>query len=183
MLSRSDTHKRDVMPVDKESLKTRLMAFDGRGLSVLGEIEAACMYHPGYCDVLIELTGDTEGSVSSGATWLIKSNLDRGEALSVEQTKALISQLATVREWPAQLHVCQSIGRLAIDAADTALAVSWLKPLLSHTRPFLRAWSLDALCHIARSSPVYAECAKTALDDAANDSAASVRARARNIHL
>ncbi len=171
------------MSLDLETLKTRLLAFDGRGLSVLGEIEATCMHEGGYCDFLIELAGDPEGSVSSGATWLIKARVERGEALSRAQTMILFSWLASVQDWTAQLHICQSVGHLTVEPADAARLASWLTPLLTHKRPFLRAWSLDALCQIARDNSDYAEEARTALAAAAGDTAASVRARARNIQL
>lgn len=171
------------MPLDLGTLKTRLLAFDGRGLSVLGEIEAACMHEDGYCDFLIELCGDPEGAVSSGATWLIKARMERGEALSRAQTNTLVLRLPSIQDWAAQLHICQSVGGLTVGPAEAAKFVSWLTPLLAHKRPFLRAWSLDALCQIARDNADCAEEARTALTAAADDTAASVRARARNIHL
>ena len=171
------------MVLDREALKSRLLAFDGWALTVLGEIDADCSKQDGYLDLLLSLCGEPEGAVSNGATWLLKSLLEKGEHLSDAQVAALSSQLAAVKDWMAQLHICQSIGHLTVDADSAASVVSWLSPLLSHERPFIRAWALDALCSVAANHPDYLEVARAAHKAASGDAAASVRARCRNIKL
>lgn len=160
-----------------------MSAFDGRALTTLGEIEAACSGHDGYRDHLIALCDDAESPVSSGATWLLKSLLERGGTLTAEETDALCRRLAGLRDWAAQLHVCQSFRYLAIGAPQAEEVARWLSPLLTHERPFLRAWSMDALCSLADQHTAFAKAAKVAHENAGRDAAASVRARARNIKL
>ena len=171
------------MALDRETLKSRLLGFDGRALTVLGEIEADCAGEDGYLDLLLSLGGEPEGAVSNGATWLLKSWLEKGNELSPDEVAALCSQISSLDDWMAQLHICQSIGHMTIGAGDAASLVSWLTPLLTHERPFLRAWALDALCCVAVDHSEYLEAARAAHQAAAGDAAASVRARSRNIKL
>lgn len=159
----------------------RLMQFDGRAITLLAEAETAFREQPGYRSALVRLAADPEDTISSAATWLLKSWLEKGGVISTKQTSELCFKLAGVTSWQAQLHLCQSVRFLAV-ARDEADAVhSWLMPLLARDRPFVRAWSLDALASLARQhSHLHAAFAK-ALEHAEQDEAASVRARARNI--
>ncbi|MEM8697384.1 MAG: hypothetical protein AAGE05_15285 [Pseudomonadota bacterium] len=164
-------------PVD--TLRAKIAAFDGRAVSILGEIEAAESDMAGYMDALITLAADDGPNIAAGATWLVKSALERGRRLSAAQVSALAARLDGIAAWDAQLHICQSIRHLEIDAAAADGFVGWLRPLTRHDRPFLRAWSLDALCHVAAVSGAHAQAAQRSLAVALADSAASVRARAR----
>ena len=55
----------------------------------------------------------------------------------------------------------------------------WFETLLKNDRPFLRAWSMDALQKLAQQDAELAQRADTALAAAEHDPAASVRVRAR----
>ena len=159
----------------------RLAQFDGRATTLLGEAESAFHEQPGYRSALVQLAADAEGTVSSAATWLLKSWLEKGGAITARQTAELCSQLPGVTSWQAQLHLCQSIRFLDVTKGDADAVHRWLMPLLAHDRPFVRAWSLDALASLARQhSHLHAALAK-ALEHAGQDEAASVRARTRNI--
>ena len=159
----------------------RLAEFDGRSLSVLGEIEAQFGVHDGYLDDLIALAGDRNGAVSGGSTWLLKAYLERGGESSQSQTAEFAKQLSGITEWSAQLHVCQSVQYLRLDLGAAEILAVWLAPLLTHGRPFVRAWSLDALWRTARQHSAFSRQADAALAAAMLDPAASVRARARNL--
>lgn len=89
--------------------------------------------------------------------------------------------LEQVEAWDAQLHLCQSARRLRIAPETTASWRVWLLPLLTHKRPFLRAWALDAFCHLAEIDEALAEDAERWRARMADDPAASVRARARKL--
>ena len=122
------------------ALRARLAAYDGRAVTLLGEVEAACRTLPGYTDALIALCADRSETVAAGASWLLRSALQSGDALA-----------------------------------------RWLEPLLRHERPFLRAWSLDALAHLAAAHPGHGAAYAAALVRALEDDAASVTARARRL--
>ncbi|EAQ27952.1 hypothetical protein NAP1_10173 [Erythrobacter sp. NAP1] len=165
----------------RRQLRARLAEYDGQSVTLLGEAEAACSRDPDYFDALIELAGSRKGHVPAGATWLIKSALEAGHKASASQADALVASLPAITGWAAQLHLCQSIGFLDIPPRHTGFVAHWLEPLLEHERPFVRAWSLDALGHLARADESLADRFETALAAGAKDDRASVRARARNL--
>ncbi len=169
------------MALSAAALLNRLQAFDGRAVSMLGEIAAEYGAEPAYCDALIALAAHDQAAVSSGATWLIKAALEHGEALSAAQSEALWDEIPAIRYWQAQLHICQCAAYLSFSADGAATMDRWLTPLLHHDRPFLRAWSVDALCRVAAQHPEYGHAARDAARAAAKDSAASVRARIRQL--
>ncbi|WP_109356152.1 hypothetical protein [Sphingorhabdus sp. EL138] len=169
------------MALSAAALLTHLQAFDGRAVSMLGEIEAEFGGEAEYLNALIALAAHDQEAVSSGATWLIKAALERRQALSAAQSEALWDEIPAIRYWQAQLHICQSAAHLTFSADGAAVMDRWLTPLLHHDRPFLRAWSVDALCRIAAQHPEYGHAARDAARAAAKDSAASVRARVRQL--
>ena len=164
-----------------EQIREQLASYDGRSVSMLSELAARYQGDASYIDAIISLSADAEGNISDGATHMIKLHVDGGGALSGKQTGALVKNCGAVTSWQAQLHICQVIARLTLSASQAAALAPWLKPLLSHRRPFLRAWALDALCAIAQAHDRFKTQALDALTAAENDKAASVRARARHI--
>ena len=165
----------------KERLKKELMAYDGRAVTILSEIAARHRDEKSFLDNVVAMVDAEEENVSSGATWLIKNYLDKGGAFSGSQTAALVTRATKTRSWAAQLHLCQTLGLLAVTEAQAERLMPWLLPLLSHKRPFVRAWSLDVVYHLAERYRRFSTKAETALKSADEDPAASVRARARNL--
>ncbi len=158
-----------------------LSAYDGKAVTLLGEAEARHGPTPGYLAELAALSASDLPQVSDGATWLLKAALEDGAALSEDNTRTLIEGLARITHWPAQLHVCQFLGRLEVPSDGAAPVADWLSGLLNHKRPFLRAWSMSALCSLAAQHGAYDAQARAALASAERDQAASVRARARRL--
>ena len=161
------------------TLEDAFKAFDGKTTSTLSEIRAAFAGRPAVLSDLVRLAGHEEPQVSNGATWLIKDLLDDGARLSPSQTEALVGHLDAVSSWQAQLHLCQSARHLETPLHLTGIYADWLTSLLTSDRPFLRAWSMDALQHLSLRNAELAGRAAAALDAAERDPAASVRARAR----
>lgn len=162
------------------TVEDSLRSFDGKATTILTEIRATFADDDTLLSELIPLMADAETQVSDGATWLIKDLLDDGVRLTPSQTEDVVSHLSAAASWQAQLHLCQSIQHLEIPKHLTTVFADWLMPLLQSDRPFLRAWSMDALQHIASQNTSLAGDAETALNAAEQDPAASVRARARN---
>lgn len=165
----------------RDLLRDQIAEFDGRSTTILGEAEARFKNDADYLESLIALAGDPSSEVSSGATWLLKAFFEGGGSLSDVETTALMAQLANVTAWDAQLHLCQSARHLTLKGNDAKGFAAWLEPLMAHKRPFVRAWSVDALCRVAVQSPEYKNAAQDALAAASEDDAASVRARVRNV--
>lgn len=162
-------------------MRILLSEFDGRATTILTQIETKYGQDTGYVNSLIELMGDEDTPQSEGATWLLKAWLDKRKTFSESQTTQFLKTLPCVSSWQAQLHVCQSVRHLSVDQSDVLPTVDWLRALLHHKRPFLRAWSLDAIVAVASSHKTYADFAMNALKEAVQDDAASVRARARSL--
>lgn len=162
-------------------MRDQLAAFDRKSPSVLTEAAAAHGSGKSYFDTLIDLSADENDSVSSGATWLIKYHAENGQALTSDQCVKLSGQLTCLTAWDAQLHICQSARLLPYPDKVAGRLLAFTRPLLAHERPFLRAWSLDLLCHLAERDHGIGSEAETALAHAEKDPAASVRARARHL--
>jgi len=125
----------------------------------------------------VTLVSDPEQAVSEGATWIIRAELAQGKTLLRDDILRLVSSIDDITAWQAQLHICQSISHIAVPEEAVPAVEVWLETLLSAPRPFLRAWAIDALCHVRGAS------GKTdaLLKRMENDKAASVRARVRNL--
>ena len=166
---------------EPHALRDQLAAFDRKSPSVLTEAAAIYGSDKTYFDRLADLSADEDDAVSSGATWLIKHHAENGEALAPDQCVTLADHLDRITAWDAQLHICQSARLLPYPDKVTDRLLTFARPLLAHRRPFLRAWSLDLLCHLAERNHGIGSEAETALAHAEKDPAASVRARARNL--
>jgi len=163
-----------VMPPEQD-LRAELRRYDGGATATLAAMDLRFGTRRGYLDSLVTLAGDPERPVSDGATWMLKSALEAGRQLTPEQTARLLDGLDAIVAWQARLHVCQCAAHLDVPADRTEAHRRWLMPLLSAGRPFLRAWALDALCHLDGT-----DCAAL-LERMGEDPAASVRARVRNL--
>lgn len=164
-----------------DELRRKLSAFDHKSFSMLTEVAAAFGRARTYPGALVDLAADPDGAVSAGATWLIKHHAEAGEPLSPAQCRRLAARLGKITSWDAQLHICQSTRLLPYPAKEISVLYNWALPLLGHERPFVRAWALDLICHLADRDDAYAPPAASALDRLARDPAASVRARVRNL--
>lgn len=135
--------------------------FDGRHVGALraglaGPVDAAA---------LMNAAEDPGRAVA--ATWAIKALAEAGRAADLDAARIFGGLL---RDLPheAHLHLLQTMRHLPCPSALDAV-----RPFLSHKRPLLRAWALDAAYLLSGDRHL--------LQDAYQDSAASVRARARNL--
>jgi len=156
-------------------LRERLAAYDGRSPTIPSEAAAQCRNAPGFLATVVQLVADDDRMVSEAATWILKAELEAGARLDRAMTDSLIDQLDMMEAWQAKLHICQAVGHLDVPETARETLRSWLTPLLDAERPFLRAWALDALCHLPGTR------ADALLRRMAEDRSASVRARVRNL--
>ena len=162
-----------------KTLEQALGRYDGNATELLTEIRAAFGARQTFLSELVSLASHEEAPISDGATWLIKALLDDGGRLTGSETEALLGGLDAITSWQAQLHVCQSVRHLTVPTHAASSSADWFEALLNSNRPFLRAWSMDALQELASHNATLGDRAATALEAAEQDSAASVRARAR----
>jgi hypothetical protein len=157
-----------------------LRAYDGKAISILSEARAQLGDDGNLLKKLVTFVDSQEGSVAEGATWLIKNCAESGVVPSPSEVAAVVSRLDAVPTWQAALHVCQTAQFLEFTPDQARQFAQWAARFLAHERPFLRAWSMDALQHTAVQASDLAPLAERALSNAEKDKAASVRARARN---
>ncbi len=160
-------------------LEEALRRYDGKTTDGLAEISAAFGDRHSLLSELVGLATHEEALVSEAATWLIKAQLDNGARLTGPETEALLGRLDRVTPWQAQLHICQSVRHFDVPTQLAIDCVEWFEALLTSDRPFLRAWSMDALQELAQQNAELAQRTEMALAAAEQDPAASVRSRAR----
>ncbi len=164
-----------------KTLEQALARYDGKATDTLAEVRAAFGDRRTFLSELVSFATHEEATVADGATWLIKAQLDDGARLTSSETEALLGHLSAITSWQAQLHICQSVRHFDVPAHLANTCADWFEELLTSDRPFLRAWSMDALQELALRNAELAERAETALAAAEQDPAASVRARARRL--
>lgn len=160
-------------------LEKALKAYDGKAVSILSEVRARLGAADVFLLELSEFISCHEGFVADGATWLIKHSAEDGVEIGPRETAAIIERLSTVRSWQAVLHLCQIAKFLRFSPDQARTFAHWASHYLDHKRPFLRAWSMDAIQHAALSASDLSDLAESALAQATRDTAASVRARSR----
>ncbi|NHK27733.1 hypothetical protein FF098_007455 [Parvularcula flava] len=158
-----------------------LEQYDGRAITLLSECYARHASKPGFVDGLIVLIGHDRDETSDGATWMLKYHCEQSSPLAKGYTKQLIEKLGSIHSWQSCLHVCQCADYFEVSIEDAQIYAEWLAPLTIHQRPFIRAWSMHALCRLAEQHDQFSSLATKAKQNALNDPASSVRARARNI--
>ena len=158
-----------------------LLAFDGKATSSLLEARSRFGTNADFLGQLAALVGSQEGSVSDGATWLIKKCAESGVVPGPPEMAAIVARPDAVPTWQAALHLCQTAEFFTFTSDQARRFAEWSAQFLDHERPFVRAWSMNALQHAARQAPDLAPLAETALVRAENDDSASVRARARKV--
>ena len=162
-------------------LRTALLGFDGKAISFLSETDVKFREQADYLQTLVTLARDQEADIATGATWLIKNHLETGGALDADLVSPLFKALDEATSWGAILHILQSVQYVDLDQITDPHAFDQVHQHISHSRPFIRAWAVDAACRLAaRFNDRQAE-ARQVLDAALQDEAASVRARARKI--
>ena len=163
-------------------LREALRPYDGRAISMLSEIRANFNQSDDFLSELIDLVGVNDDFISDGATWLIKDCVISGSEPTEQDITALVQRLDSVSTWPAILHLCQLAQHIPFTSEQARQFGTWASGFVSHERPFVRAWSMDALQYAARLSIDLSAAAESSLAAAQVDGAASVRARAKK-HL
>ncbi|MEM9787055.1 MAG: HEAT repeat domain-containing protein [Pseudomonadota bacterium] len=99
------------------------------------------------------------------ASWVLKAAYERGADIPFPA-----DLLAKDVHWEVVLHLLQSVQHVVVDLPTELIA-----PYLTHAKPMVRAWALDAYVRLGAPD------GSDVLERMAADKAASVRARARNL--
>lgn len=164
-----------------ETLEDHLIGVDSNAVGRLSELRSRFRDTPNFLHDVLRLCCDERSEVADSATWILKSEIDDGAKLTSDQIEMLTTRLNAITSWQAMLHVCQISGRMDVSQQQARCLVEWALPLTYHERPFLRAWSLDAVVMLATRFEENKTRADVVLKEALTDRAASVRARARKL--
>lgn len=165
----------------ENAVPERVLEFDGK---TTGSLEAACKAAgPDFTGFarLLELAASEDSRLQIAATWAIRKLLELGAEITAEQSATFIETAAVQIAWEARLHIVQSVQFIRNEDFDTRKLAEIITPWHLAKRPFLRAWTLDALCRLAQRDPSLKDSAAALLAKADDDPAASVRARVRNL--
>ena len=133
----------------------------------------------GWVDELI--AGCCEPEYSVPASWLLLQHARSGRAIPAPSVARLVESCVSKDVGPddARLHLAQLVQHLEVPAGSEDSLARFLRKGCASEHAFLRAWAMDGLYHLSIQYPHYAQAAKRALRQGAEDSKASVRARAR----
>lgn len=169
------------MKEKSDSIGHVLQSWDGKDTGLLKSLYDQHRDKDGFVNsLLIHILSPDDGTTVA-ASWLLKAVSEKNGPLTTAQTDRLVDLLLEVGHPDTQLHLCQTIRHLELTEKQADKVVEGLKPLHAHTRPFVRAWSMDALVSIAKRHSKYSAAATAVLKAASQDPAASVKARARNL--
>jgi hypothetical protein len=130
---------------------------------------------------LIELAESSEPNVQRAATALLKRYQERGTTFDADQVARLLELLPSARHWEATLHLLQMLAHLTIPPSQAESLCDSLRGLSRHRNAFVRAWAYGGLHRLATLYPEYLSEVSPLLDRAAQEEAASVRARLRQL--
>ena len=173
-------------PSPSRPLRARLEDYDGTHTDVLEAIvadfgAAPDGVPPEAWNEVVDLAGDPEGRIAAGATWLVRRWVEEGRRPTTGTLRHLADRLGDVTDKWARLHLVQALPSIPLPGELVPAWARFCRPGLAAKAPFLRAWSVNALVHLASLDPGLAPEARAALESALSDPKASVRARARKI--
>ena len=160
-------------------LSSAIAAFDGADPSVLEPLVAA--FEPTADDLagLIVLIQVGDEAARIAASWALARFLERGLPLLPAERRVIVARLASETAWQVQLNLCTAVRHLRTPPDAAAGAAASLGRLATDPHRHVRAAALDGFTALAIRFAPLAPQARACLEAAANDTAPSVRARAR----
>ena len=120
---------------------------------------------PADYDDLLAACRSSDKTTARAASWVLKAAYEKGADIAYPS-----DLLSRDLHWEVALHLLQSVQYVTADVPPVMVA-----PYLTHKKVVVRAWALDA--YVRLGGPDTANLLRMA----ANDPAASIRARARNL--
>ena len=158
---------------------TRLSGYDGKGVSSLKAIMRSTDPTSELLGELVEISGGEDANMQIGATWLLRAYLEDGARLGPTQVGRLAEFLGPMRDGFARLHVCQAMHHVQVPEPLAEAFAEFFRQCLGSKNTFLRAWAPSGFWQLAAQHARYEAEARTLIEKALTDPAASVRARAR----
>jgi len=136
---------------------------------------------PDFVPKLVALLTEVPGQ--RGSTWLLKHHLETSpDSIDPELAGQIYSNCSTLEHWEAKLHLLQCIALLPVPTEQAQAVAGFIRECVSSNKKFVKAWAYSAFSELAAQHLEYQDEANALLDFAfENETAASVRARIRNI--
>lgn len=164
-------------------LQQALSGFTGTEISILSEARAAHRHAPNFLASVVALIAQPDPMLQRAGGWLLLESARDNTINPHDALDASAPHLAGVEDWQCALTLLQLADLIATPLKQPKDWARFATAHFTHKRPFLRAWAVNALCRLAAHHPEHLDAASRALTAARSDTAASVRARARNINL
>ncbi|MEM6985651.1 MAG: hypothetical protein AAF499_03850 [Pseudomonadota bacterium] len=153
--------------------------WDGKSTAYLEAIYARTHGAPQLIDELIRSLDELP--LQPGASWLLKHSLEQGARLSSAQTDELLNRLASLRDWPATLHLLQCLPWLQMSTDHKGAVEPFVRDNLTSQNKFVRAWALNGFILLSHQFDELAAEADSRVAHALENEAPSVKARLRAI--
>ncbi|GAB5442155.1 MAG: hypothetical protein Fues2KO_25040 [Fuerstiella sp.] len=163
------------------SLIESLQKFDGKRTSELERLSDSMPRNRDSVAQLLAYAEHDDTAVQVGSTWILKRWLEEGVPQVEKSAAALVQLLKYATYWEVRLHLLQMLASLRVPARTIPGLKKLLPGLLVNDNKFVRAWALSVLAEIADQQETMRKDVILTIRDAANDDAASVRARVRQI--
>jgi HEAT repeat protein len=158
-----------------------LRRFDGKRTADLERLSLSMSRSPASVAQLLAFAEHDDTTVQVGATWILKRWLEEGVPEVERSAEDLVELLPHATDWRVQLHVLQMLPSLRISMASLKILTTVLPGLVMHENKFVRAWALSGLVALADQSNELRQDVVSAITDAEDDPAPSVRVRVRQI--
>ena len=156
-----------------------IAAWDGKSAADIRSLYDSHASETTFADTVIALSFTQASQI--GATWLLKTWLEGGNALEQGQVSTIYASLDQLKYWEAKLHVLQSIPFMPITEVQSNNVYSFLRLTLTDHNKFVRAWSYNGFYGLSHQHSRYLNETKQYFEMAMRDEAPSVKARIRNI--
>jgi len=162
-------------------LADRLAAFDGKHVEPLERLADELPRTNATARRLLASAEREEPRLQVASTWLLKRWNELGFAFTPAQSRRIVKLLGAVTAWEAKLHLLQTLPGLVIPGPHAEALHTVLRQLLTEENKLVRAWTYHGLFVLGEQHYTYREDMSQLLANGQSDSAASVRARIRNI--
>ncbi|MGI9473606.1 MAG: hypothetical protein ACR2NZ_18835 [Rubripirellula sp.] len=161
-------------------LRRQLSEFDGKHTDVLQRTSDEVQGTAIEIRALIKLSGSSDVTLQTGATWVLKNLQECGLHFSDAQTTKLLALLDGFSHWEPILHVLQMMPEWKINKSQQAALRTTLDRLRTDDKKLVRAWAYNGLIALANQQPALRDEVRAWVTQDLHQEAASVQARVRN---
>lgn len=161
------------------NLETAILQWDGKSADDIRQVHKQYAGSANYLSQLTPMVSNK--TLCTGASWLLKAELESGAALAKEDTRRIIANLCELDYWQQKLHILQIFEFISIEIDQKRYAETFLRACLSDDNKLVRAWAYNGFFYLAKQYEEFQPEAAELFDMALRDEVASVKARVRKL--